>query len=71
MSRLLIVTPELAGVSQVGLALISGAALMQRHADAALPGFWSVRRFEPNNHRKTPTAQATVDDFGTLIEIPQ
>ncbi len=71
MSRFLVVTPELAGTAPVGLALISGAALMQRHAEASVPGFWSVRRFEPNNHRKTPTAHATVDDFGTLIEIPQ
>jgi len=70
-SRLLVVSPELAGGAPVGLALISGAALMQRHADATLPGFWSVRRFEPNTHRKTPTAHATVDDFGNLIEVTQ
>lgn len=70
MSRLLVVTPELAG-APVGLALISGAALMQRHASACLPGFWALRHFEQNTHRVDPTAHAVMDDFGNLTEVTQ
>lgn len=71
MSRFLAVTSDLAPSGELGLALISGSALMQRHAAACRPGFWALRHFEPSNHRTAPTAHAVVDDFGTLHVVAQ
>lgn len=71
MSRLLVISPELAAGAQLGLALISSTALMQRHGPACRPGFWTIRHFERTNHRTAPAARAVVDDFGTLREVAQ
>ncbi len=69
MSRFLAITSDLAAGAQVGLAIISGSALMQRHAPACMPGFWAVRHFEQNTHRVDPAARAVMDDFGNLTEV--
>lgn len=68
--RFVVLEGELAG-GKVGLALICGAALVQRHAEACVPGFWSIRHYELANHRTAPTGQAVIDDFGTLCEVVQ
>lgn len=68
MNRFSLLTSEAAGVP-VGLTLISGSALVQRHAASCAPGLWSVRHFELSNHRTEPTANAVVDDFGNLREV--
>ena len=68
MSRFIVVTGELAG-GKVGLTLVCGTVLAQRHAEVCRPGLWAIRHFEVTNHRTTPTAQAVMDDFGTLREV--
>lgn len=70
MSRFLAITHDITS-GPLGLTLVSGSALIQRHADACAPGLWAIRHFELSNHRTTPTANAVVDDFGTLQEVTQ
>lgn len=71
MSRVLIVGNDVSDAGQVGLALISGSALMQRHGPACAPGLWTIRHFEHSNHRTAAAARAVIDDFGTLREVAQ
>lgn len=69
MSRFLAITSDLAPGGQIGLALVSGSALIQRHGPACSPGFWTIRHFERSNHRTAPAARAVIDDFGNLQEV--
>ena len=71
MSRFLAIIGDLAGGAPLGLALVSGSALMQRHAAGCPHGLWLVRHFEQNNHRVDPAALAVMDDFGNLTEVTQ
>ncbi len=69
MSRFLAIDRDVEACADLGLALISGSALMQRHAGVCRPGFWAIRHFERNNHRVDAPAHAVIDDFGTLTEV--